>query len=306
MNSPVETRLRDALLEAGASLDPESLRPLRAGEPARRWMFDLRIIAMGAVAVMVAVAAVAVFLTGGDDDRAPVATVSMAEREVALFLCGKGSVPPPCRGKQVSQEQTAAVAAAVKEMPGVESVVFEDRKTATDDYRRFVVTYPDVKEPVRLEDLPESFRVSLAPGADSATIAAEARKLPGVALALILPAGRPDDLPKGWRPEETVSVFLCGGTQIVRPCTARATPEQTQAVAKALKEQRGVAEIYFVENPMGDLTSRLDRSVAGFGNRFWVRLTPEADREAVLKAAMAMPGVAQALELRCQATPGCS
>lgn len=64
MNSPVETRLRDALLEAGASLDPESLRPLRAGEPARRWMFDLRIIAMGAVAVMVAVAAVAVFLTG--------------------------------------------------------------------------------------------------------------------------------------------------------------------------------------------------------------------------------------------------
>lgn len=67
-----------------------------------------------------------------------------------------------------------------------------------------------------------------------------------------------------------------------------------------------MAEIYFVENPMGDLTSRLDRSVAGFGNRFWVRLTPEADREAVLKAAMAMPGVAQALELRCQATPGCS
>ncbi|WP_345392476.1 hypothetical protein [Nonomuraea salmonea] len=30
MNSPVEDRLREALAEAGASLDPATLRPLRA------------------------------------------------------------------------------------------------------------------------------------------------------------------------------------------------------------------------------------------------------------------------------------
>ncbi|MGP3919958.1 permease-like cell division protein FtsX [Nonomuraea sp. 10N515B] len=104
-----------------------------------------------------------------------------------VFLCAKGSLTPACvsgRGKANKKAATfrekKAIIAALDRMPGVESYVFQDQRTA---YRHFATTYADNEALVaitKVSDMPESYRLTLYPVADWNGVMASLSRLSGV------------------------------------------------------------------------------------------------------------------------------
>lgn len=80
--------------------------------------------------------------------------------EVSVFLCNKGTAIPACNGKAISPEQTQALQAHIKKLPGVDSVIYEDQERA---YKNFQETAADktLASVTKVEDMPTSFRVKL-------------------------------------------------------------------------------------------------------------------------------------------------
>lgn len=182
MNSPMEDRLRDALVAAGATVEHETLTPLRAPAGGLRSRVDLRLVAVAA-----ALAGVAMFLVLRPMHQAPLPTLaagmmpakwSQGEPEIAVFLCRENSPlvrclqsPPPDRG---------AIEQALLARPEVESVVFEDQETA---YRKFQQSSSsgEIRSIIKVSDMPESFRVKLRPGVGGGAVVVAASDLDGVA-----------------------------------------------------------------------------------------------------------------------------
>ena len=106
MNSPMEDRLREALAEAGATVDPSTLRPLQSsGRPRAR--VDFRLLAAAGAVVLAGAVTAAVLISPGDEQRAAVANPPVSEkgpREVRLFLCSSTSKSPDCAGAATAEQ----------------------------------------------------------------------------------------------------------------------------------------------------------------------------------------------------------
>ncbi|XVQ90430.1 permease-like cell division protein FtsX [Microbispora siamensis] len=72
-----------------------------------------------------------------------------------------------------------AIRRSLRARPDVQTIVFEDQRTAFENFRRSEKN-PRLLKVTTVEDMPESFRLKLAPGADHLAVARAASDLPGV------------------------------------------------------------------------------------------------------------------------------
>jgi cell division transport system permease protein len=90
--------------------------------------------------------------------------------ELSVYLCKKDSPFEACRNKAaITDEQKAALKTQIESMPQVESVLFEDQAQA---YKNFQASDVNniLREAVKVEDMPESFRIKLKDPDTSAAV----------------------------------------------------------------------------------------------------------------------------------------
>ncbi|GAA2663804.1 permease-like cell division protein FtsX [Nonomuraea recticatena] len=186
MNSPMEDRLRDALVSAGATVEPETLTPLRTPDRHRRFRVDLRLVAVAA-----AVAGVAMFLMLRPTHHdAPVLAAGMVpmswsegEPEISVYLCKPDSPFPACTD-DVPPDR-GAIEQALRARPEVKSVMYEDQQAAYEKFRQSQVGHEGrLLELVTAADMPESFRLNMRPGTDWSAVIEAAYGLDGVATVI--------------------------------------------------------------------------------------------------------------------------
>lgn len=197
MNRKVEARLRAALREAAGTVDPAVLRPLAAPDrqvPSRPPRLRRPVlVAAAAAAVVVAVAGGSVVFRTVAPAATPAAgtlyvvqTASPAG-DIAVFLCTKTSPYTACQGgspaaaRPATQAEISAVGRMLRDRPEVDSVIFEDRHTAFENFKRMYRDNKLLLEATKPDDLPESYRVHLKPGADPRPLIEAAQAMPGVA-----------------------------------------------------------------------------------------------------------------------------
>ncbi|MEV4889812.1 permease-like cell division protein FtsX [Nonomuraea sp. NPDC055795] len=346
MNSPVEERLRQALSEAGAAIDPETLRPL--SPVARRRWAEMRWIGVswagsrwlilragrrwGAVVAFLAVAGVVTGLvvTAPDGDRNTAVAVERPHgddaADLAVFLCGKESGMPPCKGKAITAGQREAVRQTLRRAPGVETVVFENQETAFKNFLANSTYSTTLMQAVRVEDMPESFRVKIRDGVDYAPLLTKVKAMPGVAQAIDTGLRRSVEaagLPEGWPEGRAISIYLCRAGSPAPSCRAEtsgsgnpprtgeeATPQQVKAINGRLSSLPGVASLHFEDQMtawqaalrLGDLKGK---SAEDMNASIRVLLDPGADRRRVLEAIFPLAGVERVVDHRCLMSTSC-
>ncbi|GAA4212453.1 permease-like cell division protein FtsX [Microbispora amethystogenes] len=179
--STIEDRLRDAMAARARTVPDDGLDHLRpAPRAARR-----RGAGTAAVAAAVAVAATAFTVVRlAHPSPAPSTsgvgvTSASPTLQVSIYLCGDTSPYRGCRKGAATEREKERVRQVMAARPDVAGVEFEDRRKAFENFRRSE-TNPRLLKVVTVEDMPESFRVRLTPGADHAAVARAASRLPGV------------------------------------------------------------------------------------------------------------------------------
>ena len=231
MNSPMEDRLREALAEAGATVDASTLSPLQSsGRP--RVRVDFRLLAAAGAVVLAGAVTAAVLISPSDEQRAWVANPPVGQKgdtEMILFLCG-GKSPaknPDCPGGRVTLEHTRAIQQALQEVPEVTEVRYVSQTAA---YLRFRRDYADNKallDAIGAADMLPSFQVKLKPGADTDALQLKVKRLGGASGASF-PQTDNVSAP-GWA---DISVFLCGEQSTQASCGAVAAPDSTKDAPK--------------------------------------------------------------------------
>ncbi|MEU4699084.1 permease-like cell division protein FtsX [Nonomuraea dietziae] len=182
MNSPMEDRLRDALVSAGATVEPETLTPLRTPDRHRRFRVDLRLVAVAA-----AMAGVAMFLLlRPTHHAAPVLAAGMVpmswsegQPEISVFLCKPDSPFPACTD-DVPPDR-GAIEQALRARPEVKSVMYEDQQVNYERFRQSQVGRESkLLQAVTVDDMPEAFRLRMRQGTDWSAAMAAASELDGV------------------------------------------------------------------------------------------------------------------------------
>ncbi|MET7463801.1 permease-like cell division protein FtsX [Nonomuraea sp. NPDC005501] len=315
MNSPVEDRLREALTEAGAKVDTGALRPLVVPDR-RRFRVDVRLAAAAAVVVAGAATVAGFTASGGDQQRASVAAAPKApERVVSVFLCGvKGD---PCQGGAATGQQKADLATSLRRVPGVARVSFEDRKSAYERFRKAYTGQRKILEAVKAEQVAESYRVVLRPGAQPQPVYAAAKGLPGVALVsdLHMIGGLSED---SLKQTPDVTVFLCEPFSDTPPCKRYEARSDTSGISieditklnRTIMAMPRVREVRFesqveayqeFKRAYADNKTLLDATkVEDMPQSFRVYLKPDADSTKVAAALARQPGVSQTMDGRCQ------
>lgn len=290
MNSPVEERLRQALDEAGATVDVASIRPLTvAGR--RRFRVDFRLItATAGVALAGAVAAVVATSPGGQSVVAA-KPVGPEVIEFRAFLCGKGSAMPQCKGKGVTAEQTKALQSWLKSQPYVDQVFYEDQATAYKDFRAANADNPTLLKSAKITDMPASFRVKLKTGADPQPVVAAVTGQPGVA-QVVVDRRVGDDTANS-----DIGIVLC-------------KPHTPGASCATLKDGVSTADVQAIQEKLAALpetkTINLQHSVEDGklqpgSIQLWLK--PGADRTKVIRIAKGLHGVQMAFDMRCSGGP---
>jgi hypothetical protein len=149
------------------------------------------VVAAGAVATVVLAPTTPMTATAPPEDR----TTRISSLEQALlvgadegpaigvFLCKQDDAFPVCDGRAATKEQKASVEKTLAGMPGVDGVTLIDRVTAYDHFRR------EMEKPggnkawlavVTVDDIPESFRITMKRGADWRPVIETAEAMPGV------------------------------------------------------------------------------------------------------------------------------
>ncbi|GII77793.1 hypothetical protein Sru01_27750 [Sphaerisporangium rufum] len=177
----IEDRLRDAMTARARTIDDDT-RPL---PPPHRTVrgHPLRVTAVAlalAVTVLGVVRFAAVSAGGGQEKIVAMSLSGAASSdrpEVAVFLCKDDDAFPGCAGGAITAAERENLQRAMTTRPEVESVAFEDRKLAWESFRR---RFPKYADEVRPEDMPESFRLQLRPGANIPAVAQALSELPGV------------------------------------------------------------------------------------------------------------------------------
>ncbi|WP_432867754.1 permease-like cell division protein FtsX [Microbispora rosea] len=180
--STIEDRLRDAMAARARTVPDDDLDHAL---PAPRGMRP-RGLAIAAAALAVATTIVGVArLAEPSPDPSPdareagVAAVSSGWADVSVFLCTDPSPFEGCKDGAATDREKGNIMRALQARPDVRTVVFEDRWTAFENYRKSETNPGPLKE-TRAEDMSESFRVRVAPGADPLAVARAASDLPGV------------------------------------------------------------------------------------------------------------------------------
>ncbi|MEV0625992.1 permease-like cell division protein FtsX [Nonomuraea wenchangensis] len=107
-----------------------------------------------------------------------------------LVLCSAGSAMVRCgkgRGKANKKAATAreraAMAAALAKDPAVLSYVFEDQRTAYENFKDDFAGNEGMLNATEMSDMPESYRLTLRPDADWNTVTNRMARMPGVSWA---------------------------------------------------------------------------------------------------------------------------
>ncbi|GAA2301803.1 hypothetical protein GCM10010149_58860 [Nonomuraea roseoviolacea subsp. roseoviolacea] len=329
MNSPVEDRLREALGEAGATVEVGTLRPLMVPDR-RRFGVNMRLGLVGAAAVVVAGAATVVGLTGvtgsGADDGVTMAASrpqAPVQADVSVFLCtGRELDQKACQGRAATEEQKTALAESLRRIPGVASVYFEDRPAAYQRFRRVFAGDPDVLGKVKADELPESYRIMVSHGTELKAVSGLAEKMPGVALVSdrTMTGGF---TPASFRQAPMINVFLCGPSSREPTCDTYAASKPsrhgkaiTNADLKKLEQQiKAMPEVREVRfEDQAHAYAQFKRSFTGnkallsatkvedMPQSFRISLKPGVDTYKVAPR-LHRPGVAQVVVERCLALP---
>ncbi|GAA1005305.1 hypothetical protein Aple_094030 [Acrocarpospora pleiomorpha] len=188
MNDQVEVRLREALTEAGDTVQPTTLRTLVPPQESRvRVNTRLLVVAM---IVLPLVVGAATFLRPADRDdqlvvmgavgMSPGFVLGPGDPEIAVYICGAQSPFRSCSDSRgATPQQIDAIEQALRAMPQVESVTFRDQKTA---YERFAerASNRELAQIVKPTDMPESFRLKMKEDTDWTPTLEAAVALPGV------------------------------------------------------------------------------------------------------------------------------
>ena len=108
--------------------------------------------------------------------------------EISVFLCVKDVPGDMCDpGQDATQAQKNAIEATLRANPEVETVYYESKQEAYDDYRR---TYADspLLDSLTVDQMQDSFRIKLVDPENYQGVVAEAASLPGVQNVLDLHA----------------------------------------------------------------------------------------------------------------------
>ncbi|MFG1960056.1 permease-like cell division protein FtsX [Nonomuraea sp. NPDC049028] len=328
MNSPMEDRLREALAEAGATVDPSTLSPLQpSGRPRVRVDFRL-LAAVGAVVLAGAVTA-AVLVSPGDEQRAAVANPpadQKGETELFVFLCSKSVKSPDCPGGSVTAQHTGRIQQALQAAPGVLELIYEDSARAYESFRRDFAGNKTLLDAVDAADMPPSFHVQLRPGADVKALQAKLKSIGGVSGTS---EPETDNLLASERENNKadISVFLCTEGSGQASCGAVAAPGWTKDAPKFTKygkaitpAQQGDLAREIAKTP-GVQSSHLESQQEAYENfkrayvsnkallkatkpsdmpkSFRLQLRPDADSGEVIAQLQHLPGVASVINSKC-------
>ncbi|MEU8252000.1 permease-like cell division protein FtsX [Nonomuraea sp. NPDC048916] len=326
MNSPVENRLREALVEAGATIDPATLMPLQASRR-RRVRVDFRLVTAGVAVVLAGVTTALLVASPGDEQRAVAADPSADPVEVSLFLCGAATLKSPdCREQIVTEEKARSMREILQGMPDVTELRYEDQMTVYADFRQRYASNRAWLDAVAPGDLTAVFRLKLKPETDVPAFLRRATALGGVA-AFRYPKMIPslDDL----KADKTdVSVFLCAKQAPTPSCGAVLAPgkpetdrkiakagkaitlAQLNAVAKAIATTPGIRSMSYESQQEAYERFRkayADNKVLLQATRptdmptsFRLQLDPKADWDDVVGKLRRMDGVASVVNSRCE------
>jgi cell division protein FtsX len=329
MNSPMEDRLREALAEAGATVDPSTLNPLQSAGR-RRVRVDFRLLAAAGAVVLAGAVTAAVLISPGDEQRVAVANPpadQKGETELSVFLCSKATVKSPdCPGGSATLQQTQAIQQALTASPGVSQVLFEDSERAYERFRRDYAGNKTLIAAIAAADLPSSFHVQLRPEADVRTLMAKLKSVGGV-----YSTSRPETdippVPERDHDNVDISVLLCTEGSGLASCGAVAapgstknapkfteygkaiTPAQLRDLTREIAKTPGVQSSRFESQQ--EAYERFKRSYANnetllkatkpsdMPTSFRLQLSPDADGSKVIAQLRHLPGVAMVLNIKC-------
>ncbi|MEV4455497.1 permease-like cell division protein FtsX [Microbispora sp. NPDC049633] len=193
--STIEDRLRDAMAARARTVPDDGLD--HALPPPRRTRPRGLAIAAAALAVAGPIVGVARLAQPSPDPReAGLAVMSLSGAaatsvDVSVYLCDGHSPFVSCKGGAATDREKGNIRRALQARPDVRSIVFEDRRTAFENFRRMEKN-SRLLEVARVEDMPESFRIKVAPGADPLAVVRAVKDLPGVSNVIHEGCGRDD------------------------------------------------------------------------------------------------------------------
>lgn len=322
MNSPVEDRLREALTDAGATIDTSTLRPLRSPER-RRFRMDLRMVSVATTVVLAGTAAFAAFGPGGDQDSAVTMNPPAAQSkqsELVAFLCTASSKQERCGADDVRADRIQQIETTLKELPQVESVRYTSRASAYESLSRDFAQNQAVLKAVKITDVPASFTMTLSQGADVSETLGRLRSVTDIDQVVNPTDGPPWEQTAEQR-EWPLKVFLCKKDTMMPACGAKRSKNQvvkegkgaTPAEKKALEELMGkmpeVAKYEYIDEQASyeDFRKAFETNQAlldatrpeDLPAAFRLKLKPGSSAQAVLSKLREQPGVAATHHLPC-------
>ncbi|WP_067825928.1 permease-like cell division protein FtsX [Actinomadura kijaniata] len=156
-----EERLTDALRGVGEVLEPGDVPAPDFGRR-RRFAWRPAMAVAGAALAVTAAVGTGVALTGDDGDR-KVTLTTPADKGVraVIFLCTKTSTNRLCSKKDVTPAQREEVKKALRALPAVRQVEYENRDAAYERFKERFRDSPSFADATKPGDIPESFRVRL-------------------------------------------------------------------------------------------------------------------------------------------------
>ncbi|NEA28347.1 permease-like cell division protein FtsX [Actinomadura bangladeshensis] len=188
-----EERLRDALKTVGDTIGPADVPEPRFAARRRRVSRPMLTVAAAAAAgaVVVSGAVLGGAFPSGDAARplappsAPPSPSNSTLPKIAVFLCLKRSANPSCDGRDVTEPQKRATRQLLEALPSVRSVVLEDGEEARQRFEKRFRDSPWIDKMLKNGDIPESFRVTLAPGSDGRDAMRAVLGTPGVDTVIV-------------------------------------------------------------------------------------------------------------------------
>ncbi|CNE79106.1 Uncharacterised protein [Mycobacterium tuberculosis] len=187
-----EERLRDALKTVGDTIGPADVPGPRF--TVRRRSLSRPVLAMAAVAASAAAIVGGSVLGGafspGGRTASPASSASPSPSgstapKIAVFLCLRTSPNPSCNGKDVTGSQKRAIRQRMEALPSVRAIELEDRTQTRDRFERRSKNLAYVEQMLKSGGFPESFRVTLAPGADGKVVTMAVLGTPGVDTVIV-------------------------------------------------------------------------------------------------------------------------
>ena len=101
--------------------------------------------------------------------------------EVSIFMCGQASEVPNCADGEVTQAQRAELETQLTSLkPLVQTVYYESKQEAFDRFKEQFKNNPAIVENLKVDQMPESFRVKLSDPQQYPVIASAFQGAPGV------------------------------------------------------------------------------------------------------------------------------